>query len=64
VVIIGMAFQLGTSGMLGFRRAIAAARDGRWDVAADEMLDSKWAREDTPARAQRMARQMETGEWQ
>jgi lysozyme len=64
VAIVGMAFQLGTAGMLGFRRAIAAARDERWDVASAEMLDSKWAKEDTPARAHRMAQQMKTGEWQ
>jgi lysozyme len=62
-VIIGMAFQMGTAGLLGFRNTLAAVRDERYAHAAGLMLQSKWA-EQTPARARRMARQMETGEWQ
>ena len=62
-VLIGMAFQLGTSGLLGFRQTLAAVKDGRYVAAAGLMLVSKWA-EQTPARAARMAKQMETGEWQ
>jgi lysozyme len=62
-VLIGMAFQMGTAGLLGFRNTLAAVRDERYAHAAGLMLQSKWA-EQTPARARRMARQMETGEWQ
>ena len=32
-----------------------------WDKAADEMLDSKWAKNDSPARAKRTAQMMRTG---
>lgn len=62
-VLIGMAFQMGTAGLLGFTQTLAAVRDERYDHAATLMLASKWATQ-TPARAKRMARQMATGEWQ
>jgi lysozyme len=62
-VLIGMAFQMGTAGLLGFRNTLAAVRDQRFEHAAALMLRSRWA-EQTPPRAQRMARQMATGEWQ
>lgn len=62
-VLVQMAFQLGTAGLLKFQRALAAVRDAHYSLAAQEMLDSDWAKQ-TPARARRMARQVETGEWQ
>lgn len=62
-VIVGMAFQLGTRGLLQFKQALTHMRDQRWPQAAGEMLASAWAKQ-TPARAARMARQIETGERQ
>jgi lysozyme len=62
-VIVGMAFQLGTKGLLGFNNTLGAIRDERWHEAANGMLNSKWAKQ-TPRRVQRLARQMETGDWQ
>jgi lysozyme len=62
-VLVSMCFQLGVSGLLGFPRAIAAMRDGRWNDAADHFLDSRVAREQSPARWQRHARMIRTGEW-
>lgn len=62
-VLVGMAFQMGIHGLLGFRQALDAIRDEHWEHAAVCMLDSKWARQ-TPARAGRMARQIATGDWQ
>lgn len=62
-VLIGMAFQMGTGGLLAFNQTLAAVHDDRWSVAAALMLRSKWAQQ-TPARAGRMAAQMRTGEWQ
>ena len=61
-VLIGMAFQMGTNGLLGFTNTLQAVREGRYADAADGMRQSKWASQ-TPARAARLARQMETGEW-
>jgi lysozyme len=61
-VIIGMAFQMGTAGLLGFKNTLAMVRDGDFPGAARNMMLSRWA-EQTPTRARRMAAQMETGEW-
>ena len=61
-VLINMAFQMGTAGLLAFRQTLALVRDGKYAEAADQMLKSKWA-EQTPGRAKRLSEQMETGEW-
>ena len=62
-VLIGMAFQMGTAGLLGFKTTLGHIQAGRYALAEAGMLASKWA-EQTPARAKRMAAQMRTGEWQ
>lgn len=59
-VLLNMAFQMGINGLLGFHKMLAAARLGKYDEAADEMLDSRWAQQ-TPERAQRLAVMMRTG---
>lgn len=61
-VLIEMCFQMGLDGVKGFRKFLAAAQKGQWQEAHDEMLDSKWHREDTPERARRLARIFLTGE--
>jgi lysozyme len=61
--LIDMAFQLGKGGLLGFRRMRAAIARGNWGMAAAECLDSRYGREQTPKRARRVARMLETGEW-
>lgn len=61
-VLEAMVFQMGGR-VLEFKLALAAMRDQHWAHAAAEMLDSTWAKQ-TPKRAGRMARQMETGMWQ
>lgn len=62
-VLINMAFQLGTAGLLAFKTTLGYVRVGHYDDAAKAMLQSKWAGQ-TPARAQRLAEQMRTGVWQ
>ena len=62
-VLVGMAFQLGINGLLGFNKTLGAIRDERWNDAAGGMRASKWFTQ-TPKRVNRMARQIETGEWQ
>lgn len=62
-VLMNMAFQMGPAGLLKFKRTLDLVRAGRWADAARAMLQSKWATQ-TPQRAQRLARQMDTGEWQ
>jgi lysozyme len=61
-VLIGMAFQMGLKGLLQFKRTLGSVEDGQFAEAAAEILESKWAQQ-TPKRAYRMAKQMETGEW-
>jgi lysozyme len=56
-----MAFQLGLTGLLGFRATLAAVKDGDFVRAAANMRRSKWAKQ-TPARAERVIRMMEKGE--
>lgn len=62
-VLIGMAFQMGLQGLMGFKNTLAHIKAGEYDKAADGMINSLWARQ-TPERAKRMAEQMRTGEWQ
>jgi lysozyme len=61
-VLIAMAFQLGTEGLLQFKQTLAAVQGGRYDEAAFDMLQSRWAQQ-TPARAKRLAEQMRSGLW-
>jgi lysozyme len=62
-VLLNMAFQLGTDGLLKFVNTLAIVRAGDYTRAATAMLQSLWAKQ-TPERAQRLAEQMRTGVWQ
>lgn len=53
--LIQMSYQLGVSGLLGFPKMLKALQEGNWGEAYRQALDSKWAREDTPERAQKVA---------
>jgi len=53
-VLIEMTYQMGTSGMLKFKKMIANMKEKNWKGAATEMLDSRWAKQ-TPNRANRLA---------
>lgn len=48
--LINMAFQMGVSGVLAFKRTIGYIQGGEYGKAADEALNSKWATQ-TPNRA-------------
>ncbi len=62
-VLLNMAFQLGVDGLLAFKNTLKEVQDGNYSKASEMMLLSKWATQ-TPERAKRLAKQMETGEWQ
>ena len=53
-VVVEMIFQMGRAGVSRFKRFWAATGAQDWNRAADEMLDSKWAKQ-TPERAQELA---------
>lgn len=61
-VLIVMAFQMGTGGLLGFKRFLTAMKAGDWQAAHAEMLDSKWAQQ-TPKRVERVGAWVLTGRW-
>lgn len=60
-VVANMGYQLGVAGLMGFRRMLAALERGDYDTAGKEMMDSKWAKHDSPARARRLAKVMVRG---
>lgn len=62
-VLVGMAFQMGLDGLLGFKNTLKMIERRQYKEAGAGMLNSLWAKQ-TPARAKRMAKQMETGQWQ
>ncbi|MDY0228461.1 MAG: hypothetical protein RBR38_16735 [Desulfomicrobium apsheronum] len=57
-VLANMGYQLGIGGLMGFKRMLAALDRSDYEAAAREMLDSKWAKRDTPGRARRLAERM------
>jgi lysozyme len=59
-VLINMAFNLGVSRLSGFRKMWRAIHDEDWERAADEMMDSKWARQ-VGRRAAELSLQMRDG---
>lgn len=61
--LINMAFNLGLAGLSGFKNMLSHIQAGEYDAAAEAMTDSKWA-EQVGARAQRLALQIRTGQWQ
>lgn len=61
-VLLNMAFQMGTDGLLQFTTTLGLIRAGDFEGAAKQMLNSKWATQ-TPERAQRLAQQMKEGVW-
>ena len=52
--LLNMAYQLGVNGLLSFEKMLAALAAGDRNTAADEALDSDWAKQ-TPERAHRVA---------
>jgi lysozyme len=54
-VLINMRFQLGVKGFRGFKRFIFAIKAWDFQKASVEMLDSKWAKYDTPSRANELS---------
>lgn len=58
--LLNMAFQLGTEGLLEFKLTLAYIQGGHYEMAAQEMLMSKWARQ-TPERAKRASEAIRSG---
>jgi lysozyme len=61
-VMIDMAFNLGPFGLENFKNMLTAISEKDWQLAALEMLNSRWAGQ-VDNRAIELARMMETVEW-
>ncbi len=59
---INLTFNLGLGGLLGFQKMLMALRESRWEDAARELLDSRYAGQ-VGARAQRVAEQIREDRW-
>jgi lysozyme len=61
-VVIDMAFNLGVPKFLQFKNTIRWIELTQWDKAAEEMLNSNWAKQ-VGNRALELAEMMRSGEW-
>lgn len=62
-VLVEMVYQMGAGSVVGFDDMITAIHAGDFDAAAEHGMDSKWARIDTPRRAQQLMKQLRLGEF-
>lgn len=60
--LVNAAFNMGIGGLLAFRHALASLQSGDYETAANQMLESLWAKQVGP-RAVRIAEQIRTGQW-
>ena len=61
ICVANMLFNLGLTRFNKFKKFQAALNTESWSIAADEMMDSKWAKQ-VKTRAQRLEKIMRTGE--
>tara|TARA_R100001594_G_scaffold133688_2_gene174508 strand:+ start:191 stop:616 length:426 start_codon:yes stop_codon:yes gene_type:complete len=54
-VLINMIYQIGFSGVKRFKKTIQYIKDDNFLLASEEMLDSKWAKSDSPNRAKELS---------
>lgn len=59
--LVNMAYQLGTNGLLSFKKMLSAIQNKNYELAAYEALNSKWATQ-TPNRAERVANMIRNAE--
>ena len=54
IVLIQMAYQMGVSGLLSFKKFLKALNEQNYELAVLEMFDSRWAKQ-TPKRVEYLA---------
>ena len=62
LVLVDMAFNLGVPRLSKFKKMWAAIHENKFDVAAKEMLDSRWANQ-VKSRSTKLAHAMHRGEF-
>jgi lysozyme len=60
IVLADMTFNMGIARLKLFHHALQAMQDGKWDEAASQMLDSRWAQQ-VGQRANTLADMMRVG---
>lgn len=55
MIMIECSYQMGVKGWSKFKKANKHLSERNWVKASEEMLDSKWAKEQTPERAKLLA---------
>lgn len=55
-----MAYQMGVPKFMGFKNMLKALENGHYELASEEALESRWARQ-TPNRANRVAAMIKNG---
>jgi lysozyme len=60
--LINMCFNLGMTRLLGFKNALTAMSVGDYDTAADEFMDSRWAKQ-VGYRAEEVCTMIRTGNY-
>ena len=60
--LINLCFNLGMTRLLGFRNALTAMSEGDYDKAADEFMDSRWAKQ-VGSRAEEVCAMIRTGNY-
>lgn len=60
-VLIDMAYQLGVGGLMKFKKFLVFCAREEWGSASVEMLDSKWAKSDSPNRAKELSHIIKSG---
>jgi lysozyme len=61
-VLVNMGFNLGVSGLLGFKQTLEHVERGEYADAAKHMLSTKWAGQ-VGKRSRELAQQMQTGKY-
>lgn len=59
-ILVSMMYNMGFKGLTSFKKMIIAIIEHKYNLAADEMLDSKWAKQ-VPSRAKELSEMMRTG---
>ena len=60
-VVLNMCYQMGVTGFSKFKKTISYLSLGYTKEAGKEMLDSKWAKEQTPTRAKELSNLLTNG---
>ena len=64
VALYELGYNLGVDGLIGFQKMLNALRRRRYAEAGNELMDSKWAREDVgPERSASLKHMIVTGAW-